>query len=74
MAARQAIFYFGAQQVGVTDKLRGVGGRGVAVNLSRRGDLLKLSHSQQRNAIGDDHGFVLVMGDENERDPDLPLH
>ena len=73
MAARHSILYFTAEQIGVADELRGVGGRRPVVNLSGRSDLFQFPHAQQRDAVGHDHGLFLVMRDEDERDSDFAL-
>ncbi len=64
--AGDSVAHFRAQQVGLADELRGVGGRRFAVNFTRRSNLLEKSGAQQRNAIGKRHGFFLVVRHENE--------
>ena len=73
MAARHSILYFAAEQIGVADELRGIGGCRPVVNLPGRRDLFQFSHAQQRDAVGHDHGFFLVMSNEHEGDSDFAL-
>ena len=73
VTARHSILYFTPQQIGVANELSGIGSGGVMVDLARRGDLFQFSLSQQRDAIRHDHGFLLIMGDKDERDANFAL-
>ena len=73
MAAGHAVLHFAAQQIGVADELRGIGGCRPVVNFARRRHLLQLAHAQQSDAVRHDHGFFLIMSDKHERDSDLAL-
>src|SRR5882724_10643151 len=72
-AIRGSVTDVAAQQIGLPNKLRRIGGGRVSVDFARRGDLLERAVAQQRDAIGKSHGFVLIVGDEQERDADLTL-
>ena len=63
----------GFQQVGVSDELRGVGSGGATVDLARAGDLFQFAGTQQGDAVGHDHRFVLIVRDKDEGDADLAL-
>src|SRR5437762_14363301 len=43
------------------------------VDFTGRGDLLQRSVAQQRDAVGERHGFFLVVGDEKKSDANFAL-
>ena len=70
---RYSVLYFAAEQIGVADELRGVGGGRPVVNFPGRCNLFQFSHAQQRDAIGHDHGFFLIVSNKHEGDSDFAL-
>src|ERR1700730_4819423 len=63
----------GAEQIGLAYELRRVCCGWMRVDLARSTDLLKCTIAQKGDAVGKRHGFVLVMGDEEEGDSDFAL-
>ncbi len=64
---------FGAEQIGVADELGDVGSGRTVVDFAGRGDLFEFSRAKKRDAVGHDHRFFLIVGDEDEGDSDLAL-
>jgi hypothetical protein len=55
---------FSAQEICLSDKLRRVRRGWPLVNRAGRIDLLQRAVAKKRNAVGEGHGFVLIVGDE----------
>src|SRR6266404_3683075 len=72
-AADDAIVDFTAEQIGLSDELCGVSGGGARINVARRGDLFEGAIAEERDAIGEGHGLVLIVRDEEESDADFAL-
>ncbi len=64
---------FAAQEICLADELRGVSGGGVRVDFARRSDLLERAIAKKRDAVGESHGFFLIVRDEKECDADFAL-
>src|SRR5438874_11034450 len=72
-ASGNAASNFPAEQVGLTNELRGVGGGRMRIDLARGRDLLERAVAQQRDAVGERHGFFLIMRHKEEGDADFAL-
>ena len=72
-AGGDAAANFTAEQIGLADELRCVGRGGVRVDFARRSDLLERAIAEQRDAVGESHGFFLVVRDEKKGDADFAL-
>src|SRR6266404_9321079 len=64
---------FTAQKIRLPYEMRGVSSSGMRIDFTRRGDLLKGAIPEERDAIGERHGFVLIVRDEKKRDADFAL-
>ena len=64
---------FAGEEVGGPDESGDECRRGGLVQLSRRGDLFDAPLVEHRDAVAHREGFLLVVGDEEERDADVAL-
>src|SRR4029077_14636064 len=62
-----------AQQVGLSDELRGVRGGGVCVDFAWCSNLFQCAVAEQSDAIGKRHRLFLIVGDEKKCDADFAL-
>jgi len=60
------------EEVGLTDEARAEAAVGALVNLARRTDLHQPALGQDADAVGHGHRLLLVVGDEDTRDPHTP--
>jgi len=65
-APGRAIHDFAPQQIGLADELGGVRRGGMRVDLAGRSDLLQRAITQQGNAVGERHGFFLIVSDKRK--------
>ena len=61
-------------EVGVAHEARRPCGRGPLVDLARGADLFDPPLAHERDALRHRHGLVLVMRDDEEREPEIALH
>ena len=64
---------FGAQEICLANELGGVGGGGMRINFAWRSDLFERAVAKQRDAVGEGHGFFLIVSDEEEGDAHFAL-
>src|SRR5438876_1738572 len=70
-AGGNAIANLGEEQVCLTDELSGVGGGGMSVDFAGSCDLFESAIAEKSDAIGESHGFFLVVGDKEKGDSDF---
>ncbi len=71
--AGHAVSDDGAEKIGLTDEFGGVRSGGAAVNFPWSCDLFEIPSAEKRDAIGESHGFFLIVSDKDESDADFAL-
>ena len=57
----------------MADELSGIAGDGAGINFAGRGDLFECAVLEKRDAIGEGHGFFLIVRDKEEGDAKFAL-